>query len=237
MHQLSAAAVFASVMLFASMSHAADQSQPRTVTTAGQATIRTVPDEATVSMAVEIREPSLETARDKAAGVVEAFLADARKLGLDDKAIATLGARIQPDYEWIRDTGERRLRGYVVTREIRVTLDDLELLGPVVERATAAGVNQIQPAMLSSSRREELERQALAEATRDARRRAEAAAGAVDARVGAVRTIDAAPQRVQPVPREAVMLAAEARSDSGGGWQPGEITIPANVTVTFDLEP
>ena len=237
MHQVFAATVFASAMLFVSMTHAADQPQPRTVTTAGQATILTVPDEASISMAAEIRDPSLEAARDKAAGAVEAFLADARKLGIEDKAIATLGARVQPDYEWIRDSGERRLRGYVVTREIRVTLDDLELVGPLVEKATAAGVNEIQPAMLTSSRREELERQALAEATRDARRRAEAAAGAVDARVGAVRTIDAAPQRVQPVPREAALMAADARSGSGGGWQPGEITIPAQVTVTFDLEP
>jgi uncharacterized protein YggE len=237
MHQAFAAILFASVMLFASMTHAADYPQPRTVTTGGQATIRTVPDEASLSMAVEIREPALETARDKAAGVIEAFLADARKLGIEDKAIATLGARVQPDYEWIRDTGERRLRGYVVTREIRVNLDDLELLGPLVEKATAAGVNQIQPAMLTSSRREELERQALSEATRDARRRAEAAAAALDARVGTVRTIDAAPQRVEPVPREAMLMAADARSGANGGWQPGEITIPARVTVTFDLEP
>jgi uncharacterized protein YggE len=106
-----------------------------------------------------------------------------------------------------------------------------------VEKATAAGVNQIQPAMLTSSRREELERQALSEATRDARRRAEAAAAALDARVGTVRTIDAAPQRVEPVPREAMLMAADARSGANGGWQPGEITIPARVTVTFDLEP
>jgi uncharacterized protein YggE len=237
MHQVFTAVLFTWAILCASMSHAADPPLLRIVTTEGQATIRTVPDEASISMAVEAREPSLGAARDRAARVVEAFLADARKLGVEDKDIATLGARVQPDYEWIRDTGERRLRGYIVTREIRVTLDDLELVGPLVEKATAAGVNQIQPAMLASSRREELERQALAEATRDARRRAEAAAGAVDARVGAVRTIDAAPQRVQPVPREAVLMAADARSDSGGGWQPGEITIPARVTVTFDLEP
>ena len=84
---------------------------------------------------------------------------------------------------------------------------------------------------------EELERQALSEATRDARRRAEAAAAALDARVGTVRTIDAAPQRVEPVPREAMLMAADARSGANGGWQPGEITIPARVTVTFDLEP
>ena len=237
MRQFFAAALLASGMLFAGMTHAVEHSPPRTVTTGGQATVRTVPDEASINMAVEIREPSLDAARDRASGVVEAFLADARALGIEDKDIATLGARVQPDYEWIRDTGERRLRGYVVTREIRVTLDDLDLVGPLVEKATAAGVNQIRPAMLTSSRREELGRQALAEATRDARRRAEAAAGAVDARVGPVRTIDAAPQRIQPLPREVALMAADSRSGESGGWQPGEITVSAQVTVTFDLEP
>lgn len=228
--------VAAWLILLPLMSNANDTTPPRTVTTTGEALIRTVPDEGTISMGVEIRDPELAAARNQAGAIVEKFLAGARDLGIPDKDIATLGARVQPDYEWNRETGERRLRGYVVTRELRVTLTDLNVLGPLIEEATAAGVNQVQPAMLTSSRRKELERQALADATLDARQRAESAAGAVNARVGAVRKIDASSPRIQPVARRAELMAADA-GGAGGGWQPGEISIPAQVQVTFDLEP
>ncbi len=236
MRHLLFCSVAASLILLPPMSNATETTPPRTITTTGQALIQTVPDEASLSMAVEIRDPELAAARDRAGAVVEKFLAGARKLEIPDKDIATLRARVQPDYEWNRETGERRLRGYVVTRELQVTLKDLEALGPLIEEATAAGVNQVQPAMLTSSRRKELERQALADATLDARQRAEAAAGAVNARVGAVRTIDASSPRVQPVARHAELMAADS-GGAGGGWQPGEINIPAQVQVTFDLAP
>jgi uncharacterized protein YggE len=222
------------LIVFAMATHASPHEQPRTVTTAGQAILRAVPDEATVSLGVQIRDSDLAVARDRAGAIVTAFLKAARGLGIADKDVATLGARVQLDYELNRQNGERRLRGYVVTRDMTVRLEDLETLGPLIEAATSVGVNQIQPAHLTSSRRAELERKALAEAVLDARRRAEAAAGALEARVGAVRSIDAAPPRIQPIARRAEMLAAD---NTGGGWQPGEIEIPANVTVVFDLDP
>jgi uncharacterized protein YggE len=227
--------LLAGLILFTMTAHASEPPMPRTVTTTGQAVLRTVPDEATINLGAEVRDAELAVARDRAGAIVEDFLKATRDLGIPANEVATLGARVQPDYEWNRETGERRLRGYVVTRDMSVRLTDLERLGPLIEAATAAGVNQIQPASLTSSRRDQLERQALADAVRDARLRAEAAAGALEADLGDVRTIDAAPPRIQPVARRAEMLAAD--SGGGGGWQPGEIEIPANVTVTFDLEP
>ena len=227
----------ASLILIPLMATASDTIPPRTVTTTGEALIRTVPDEATISMGVEIRDPELATARERAGTIVEEFLAGARNLGIPDKDIATLGARIQPDYEWNRETGERRLRGYIVNREMQIPVTHLDGVGPLFEAATAAGVNQVQPAMLTSSRRKELERQALADATRDARQRAEAAATAVNAGVGAVRKIDASSPRVQPVARRAEVMMASDSAGANRGWQPGEINIPATVHVTFDLEP
>lgn len=222
------------LILFAMTTHAAPDEPSRTVTTTGEAILRTVPDEATVSLGVEIRDSDLAAARDRAGAIVTRFLEATRGLGIPDRDVVTLGVRVQPDYEVNRQTGERRLRGYLVTRDMTIRLDDLDKLGPLVEAATSAGVNQIRPAQLTSSRRVELERKALADAVIDARRRAEAATEALGARVGAVRTIDAAPPRIQPIARQAEMLAADTM---GGGWQPGEIDIPATVTVVFDLDP
>jgi uncharacterized protein YggE len=222
------------LIFLAAVAFAAPNEPPRTVTANGQAVLRAVPDEATLTLGVEIRDPDLAVARDRAGDIVAAFLEASRGLDIPENDVATLGVRTQPDYEVNRQTGERRLRGYVVTRDMSVRLVKLEMLGPLIEAATSTGLNRIEPARLTSSRRAELERKALEEAVVDARRRAEAAAGALQARVGRVRNIDAAPPRIQPIVRRVEAMAAD---NAGGGWQPGEIDIPADVTVVFDLVP
>src|SRR5690606_41228399 len=66
-------------------------------------------------------------------------------------------------------------------------LRDLDKLGPLLERAFDLGINQVSEPQLDSSRRRELEREALAKAVEDARLNAQAVARAAGARLGAPR--------------------------------------------------
>jgi uncharacterized protein len=110
-----------------------------------------------------------------------------------------------------------------------------------VERGLALGANQVGEPVLDHSRRVELEREALAAATKDALRNAEAMAGALQATVGAVRSLNAAQESPPPMPAFAMATRTLAVADAGQGapqtYQPGELVFRANVSASFDLLP
>jgi hypothetical protein len=186
-------------------------------------------------MGVEARAADVKTANQEVVATVRRMLQMTREIGIPDERVSTAAALVNPDYDWNPETRERRLLGYVVTRQLVIELHDLEQLGQVTESALKLGINQLDPPVLDTSRREAIEREALAEAALDARRRAQALAEALGADLGDVRTLQAGSSFSPPVPMaRGMVLAAEA--DSGAEtYQPGQITIRASVSASFDL--
>ena len=99
-----------------------------------------------------------------------------RDLKIDPKYVRTTRVNVQPEYNWDNNARERNLIGYYVSRQVEVDLRDLEKLGQLLERSFDLGVNQVGDPRLDSSKRRELEREALAKAVADARLNAEAVA-------------------------------------------------------------
>lgn len=209
----------------------------RTINVSGQGEVRAEPDRATVTLGVEARKPTLEEARAEVDKGVTAVLKLTRDLKIDPKYVRTTRVQVHPEYDWNNQGQERRLLGYYVARQVEVELRDLDQLGTLIERAFAAGVNQVGNPQLDSSRRRELEREALAKAVTDARLNAEALAKAAGAKVGVPRTISAASSTVPPpMPVRAKMMSAAAEaSDASQSYQRGEMTFNAIVQVEYDL--
>jgi uncharacterized protein YggE len=175
------ASAFASLPAVAADAPAA----PRIVSVDGEADVAASPDRATLSMSVEKLDPDLKKAEGEVNRIVRAYLAEAKALGAKDEQISTTGASVNPEYDWSKQ--ERRFTGYRVARQIEVRVDALDKLGDFILRATAAGVNQVNPPMLDSSRRKELEREALAKAAQDAREKAKVLADTLGTRSRAAR--------------------------------------------------
>ena len=208
----------------------------RTVTVSGNARINAEPDMASVRLGVEERRPELDGARSAVNGVVSSFLKLTEDMGIPDERVSTAAAFINPDYEWHPQTRERKLLGYVVSRQLVVDLRDLDKLGPLIEAALEVGVNQVNPPEFSTSRRDEIEKQALAEAALDARDRAAVLAEALGMTLGPVRDIQSH-GRPQPVFRGAARMEVAAADGGAQTYQPGEIVVSASVTAAFDLDP
>ena len=143
---------------------------------------------------------------------------------------------VQPEYNWDNNARERNLIGYFVSRQVEVELRDLEKLGQLLERAIDLGVNQVGDPRLDSSKRRDLEREALAKAVADARLNAEAVAKAAGAKLGTARTISA---------NSGFRAAADADARQGDGepeageraqtYQSGQMTFNGTVQVEYDL--
>jgi len=223
--------------LFALGAQAAEE-HPRTITVSGQGEIRAEPDRALVQLGVESRRPKLEEARAEVAKTVDAVLKLTRELKIDQKLVRTTRINVQPEYNWGNETRERTLIGYYVSRQIEVDLRDLDKLGQLLERAFDLGVNQVGDPQLDSSRRRELEREALAKAVEDARLNAQAVAKAAGARLGAPRTISASAAFVPPpVPLRAKAMAMEAADSAAQSYHRGEMGFTGTVQIEYDLVP
>ncbi len=197
--------------------------RPRTITVAGTATVTGEPDKARVQFTVQKSNADMDKARADTVAVVEKFLALTKKLGIDPKKVRTISALVNPEYRWEQQTNRQVLTGYLVQRQLEIEVTDLDKLGALIEGAVDAGVNNVSPPMLDSSRSRDLNRQALAAAAKDAEANARAIAETLGVKLGALRELtagDATPPPPMPVP---MMKAAMARAaDSGAAtYTPG----------------
>jgi len=218
--------------------HAAEDAQPRTVSVSGSGEVAAEPDLAHVTLGVEARKPTMAEARAEVAATVERVLALTRQLRIDPKLVNATRVQVQPEYSWNDKDRKRVLLGYLVSRQVQVELRDLEQLGPLLERAVDAGVNQVNDPQLDSSRRKSLEREAMAKAVEDARLNAAALAGAAGARLGPVRMLNGATS-TPPMPmyrqNMAMADAAMPAAPPPPSYEPGEMKFTAAVSAVYDL--
>jgi uncharacterized protein YggE len=216
--------------------HAADTDRPRTVSVSGSAEVAAEPDMAHVTLGVEARKPTMSEARTAVAATVDRVLALTRDLRIDPKLVNATRVQVQPEYSWNEKDRKRVLLGYLVSRQVQVELRDLEQLGPLLERAVDAGVNQVNDPVLDSSRRKSLEREAMAKAVEDARLSAETLARAAGAKLGAVRTLNGSTSTPpMPMYRRGAVMADAAMAAPEETYQPGEMKFSAVVGAEYDL--
>jgi uncharacterized protein YggE len=165
-------------------------------------------------------------------------LALCKDLKIDPRYVNATRVQVQPDYSWDERNRKQVLLGYIVSRDVQVELRDLEQLGPLIERAVSAGVNQVSDPVLDSTQRKQLERQAMTLAVQDARLDADTLAQAAGVGLGAVRTISASgAQPVVPMYRSKMMMADAAAAPPApeASYQPGEMKFSASVSAEYDL--
>jgi uncharacterized protein YggE len=229
---------FLLALMFAGLALADAQavSPARTVTVAGEGEVNVLPDKAIVSMGAQATEPKLAAAREKVAQAVRSFLDLTRELAIDDKHVQTSQLTVRPEYQWNPETGEQRMIGYFVERQLTVDLRNLEQLGVLMERAVSLGVNVVSGPQFGSSREDELRREALQRAATNARANAQALAESLGAKLGPLRKISAASLDVEPPPVPYAMAKMEAADASAADtYQTGQINFTSQVTAQFDL--
>ena len=232
------AVLVAASMLAGTAGAAAAETPLRLVSVTGSGEVKAQPDMAHVTLGVEARRPTLAEARTEVNLAVERVLALTRELKIDPKLVDSTRLQVQPDYRWDEKASQQVLLGYVVSRQIAVEVRDLDRLGTLLEKSVSAGVNQLGEARLDSSRRKELEREAMTKAVDDARLNADTLARAAGTRLGPVQSLSAA--GTMPVPmyaqRGMAMAAAAPMADEAAqSYQPSEMRFTSSVNAQFEL--
>jgi uncharacterized protein YggE len=117
-----------------------------------------------------------------------------------------------------------------VTNQVTVKIHDIDNLPGVLDRAIAAGANEMSGIEFVVSEQSKLLDEARSEAIADAHRKAEIYARAAGAKVGHVVAISEASTPAAPVAMQALRASAVPVA-------PGEQTLRAQVIVSYELTP
>jgi uncharacterized protein YggE len=201
-----------------------------TVSVNADATVERAPDRATVTVAAVGRGETAEAARNNLTGDADAITSALEAEGAN---VTSSRFQIRPDYEESREGREQV--GYVAIHTVEAETSDVTTAGTLIDTAVDAGADRVEGVRysLSEETRQAAREEALTTAMDNARTDAEVVAAAEGQSVGDAVTIQTS-NHGRPV----VYAEAAAAGDAGGRTtiEPGQVTVDASVSVTYDLE-
>ena len=174
-----------------------------------------------------------QNAASKNATQLGAVLAQLKQLLGTGADVKTISYSLSPNYRYPTGGGEPTITGYTATNVVRVTLDDLTQVGKVIDTATGSGANRIQSLQFTLKNRETVEAQALTEAARNARKKADTLAAALGVNILRILSVSESSPIVVPV-RSVAYARAEATSTP---IESGTIEVQATVSLSVEISP
>ncbi len=204
----------------------------RVLRVVGRAEVFVAPDEAVLSLgATDVAR----TAREAQAALntrLDAIMTAVRQAGVPANKIQTGSLNLHPDYASPEQGKTPAIRGYRASGNVTIRLDDLTLVGEVVDRATRAGANQVQGVSFTRRHDDEAKAEALSRAAGQARAKAETLARALGVELAALMEVSEAEAVVRPL---ASYGALEAVRSYDTPVAPGEVSVSASVQLVYAI--
>ncbi len=227
--------VSTAVMLTACAATPAATQEAGFIEVTGTGSVTLEADRAHVSFAVETRLAAAAAAAAANADAMESVLSTLRSAGLEGLSIATFGYSLRPEY--MRSGADRSrapvIDGYTAVNNVRVTINDVESVGTLIDLAIQSGANRISGVAFSASSSEAAQSEALMAAVEDARLKATAIANALGQDLGEALEVRGSSGQPTPNLQLGSMQVARARTPVEAGDQ----VVHANVTVRFAFGP
>ena len=210
----------------------------RTITVVGTGKASGAPDVAHVNVGVETQGPSLQQVVDDNKTKMATLLAALKAQNIADKDIRTSNYSVyvenqQPPQPAVEGTARPGPVIYHVSNQVDVTVRDIAKLGDVLDKAVAAGANNVYGVNFSVDDPTKLQGMARANAIADAKARAQDLAGLTGLTLGDVISVSEVISSPSPV----FAAAVEARSLAAPvPIQPGELEVSMNVQVTYAIK-
>ena len=206
-----------------------------TLSVGGEGIVEAAPDRATISIGVVTQDRDAGLAQSNNARAAQGIVNSIVKLGVERRNIHTSDYNFRPNYR--AEEGRRHeINGYVVSNTVNVTVDDLELIGKIIDSALANGANNINSLDFGFKNQKALEEQALKAAIGDARRKAELTAQELGVRIVGVQDVNINGGGFYGMQRNMkAMPMMEASMDAATPIEAGTVACSASVHVTFIL--
>jgi len=204
---------------------------PSTVRVDAEGRVETAPDIVSLTVRVVTEDPRSAKAAEDNAGTTRSVIAALRRTMGDDVELQTTGYSVTPRFEPFKPNTERKLIGYQVRNSVVLRTDDLKGIGRAIDAATGAGANEIDSLRFELSDDFALRLQALSEATRRARAKADAIAAALGKKVSRVIAVEESSGFASPLRMEARLTAKAATP-----VEVGDLEVRARVSMQVALQ-
>jgi len=203
---------------------------PPQVTVSGEGKVLVAPDQADITVGVNNVGSDAATVKRANDVAIDAILKFLKKQQLSPADYQTQRVNLGKNY----DTDKKKY-SFVASQTIIIHLKDIAKYDALMMGLTEAGVNTIDGVSFKSSKQAQYESEARVKAVADAQKKASDYTTALNQKLGKAIQVNDNSQTYYPVYRTAMMKGAAMESDSRETLAIGEITITANVSISFQL--
>jgi uncharacterized protein YggE len=203
------------------------------INVAGEGKVKAVPDQALISVSVDTKGNKAADVKKQNDETVERVIQAIRKYNLPKEDVQTKRISLNPVYDY-----EKKKYSYSATQTIEILLKDLNKYDGLMESLVDAGINRISNVEFRSSKIEQYKTEARKQAMLEAKKKAEDYVSVLGQKVGKALNIADNTQIFYPQP----MYEMKTMAMADGAAAPretlaiGEITVTANVNVSFILD-
>ncbi|UCZ54002.1 SIMPL domain-containing protein [Bacillus shivajii] len=200
----------------------------RTLVVFGKGIVSAQPDEAKITVGVITEGRQLQEVQQENAQVSSQVIASLTELGIPEANIQTVEYRVDMQYDYI--DGKQVFRGYRVTHQFQITIDQIDETGVVVDTAVASGANTVSNIQFTLKDPSQEYNDALRQAIQQAENKANVMADEQNISLNPV------PEKIEELREEEAvqpfqpMLFATAEATP---IQPGTLQITARVKMTY----
>jgi uncharacterized protein len=195
--------------------------------------VNRVPDVVRINAGVMTQAPTATEAIRQNAAKMDSVRSALRRAGIAERDIQTSSINLSPNWRHMENRAPE-LIGYQANNQVSVRFRDIANAGRILDALVAAGANQIDGPMFMIDRPEEALDEARRDALTKARARADLYARALGMRV--VRILSVSEAGMGYMPPQPVMARGMAAAQADTAIVPGEQTLNASLTVTFELQ-
>lgn len=211
--------------------------ETRTISVDGTSVIKAMPDRATVNISIESTAKDAKEASAQNAIVMNKIQKDIMALAITKDNIKTTNYNLYPLYNR-KDNGRQEITGYSVSNQITVTVDNIDIVGNVIDTAINAGANSVNSVEFSLKDPQSYKDKVLVQAINDAKRKADIIAKTLGKNVVNVVSVNSNNSYIEARIFNSMMYAKAADSAAVGASSPiqaGDISVKANVSIVFEI--
>lgn len=209
------------------------QAETHSITVNGSGTVTAEPDRAVFHVGFSDTQSNVDSAARIVDSNIAKLLDALNEFDIDKQSLDSSQSNIHPNYRWDKNSNERILTGYTVSRQVTLELNTLGELPKLMARLAASEPQSLSGPALTTSKREQLKLTALENAFENAKAKAEALARASGTAVTGVISIAETGSR-GPIIQPRMAMAADA--EMGNRVETGQIDIQAEISVVFSIE-
>ncbi len=209
----------------------------RIISVSGEGIVETSPDRATISVGVVSRDKDASKVQNNSARIATEIINSIAALGVERKNIRTGNYNFRQVFRQ-NDNGKRIFDGYEVTNTVTIVVDDIKIVGKVIDAALSHGANKVDSLQFGLRDKKNFQLEALQLAVRDARTKAEIVARELGRSIIGVKNVSIHSTSISSPRYSKMMMMADSVAAEENFETPiesGNLTCSASVNVDFEI--